>query len=112
MVLQALRRLGVWGVASLASAQLACADPPQAPRSCEAVSAPQAAALADVLFGKAEYQHAGVCYQAAGDMTHANLAYLRAAGPESENTARALKAQRDAAKALLAGVQHAFRSSH
>lgn len=68
--------------------------------------------LADKLFEKGEYGHAGACYQAAGDLVHANLAYLKAVGPESQDTARALKAQRDAAKSLLTTVQHAFRDDH
>jgi hypothetical protein len=45
-------------------------------------------------------------------MTHANLAFLHAVEPASEDTARALKAQRDAAKSLFAAVEHAFRSNH
>ncbi|MDE2137365.1 MAG: hypothetical protein KGJ68_08005 [Gammaproteobacteria bacterium] len=105
--------MGAWGVASCAVAHLAWADPAaRTPLTCEAAGAPQAAALADALFGQADYQHAGVCYQAAGDMAHANLAFLKAAGPQGEDTARALKAQRDAAKSLLAGVQRAFRPNH
>ncbi len=97
----------------MVATQVAIADPaPAAPRACEAASTQEASALADRLFEAGEYQHAGVCYQAAGDMVHANLALLKAAGPEGEDTARALKAQRDAAKALFAKVASAFRSNH
>jgi hypothetical protein len=74
--------------------------------------APEAGTLADKLFEKGEYQHAGACYQAAGDMVHANLAFLKAVGPDSEDTARALKTQRDAAKSLFGKVEDAFRSGH
>jgi len=45
-------------------------------------------------------------------MAHANLAFLEAAGPESENTARDLKAQQAAAKSLFARVGNALRSAH
>ena len=105
--------IGVWGLAAVAAVRLAFADPvTEAPRVCEAASAQQAGILADRLFEKGEYQHAGACYQAAGDLVHANLAFLKAAGPAGEDTARALKAQRDAAKSLFASVQHAFRGNH
>lgn len=90
-------------------AHVAFADPAaETLRVCEAASPHEAAVLADKLFQRAEYQHAGACYQVAGDMAHANLAYLKASGPQSEDTARALKAQGDAAKALFASVGHAF----
>ena len=45
-------------------------------------------------------------------MVHANLAFLKAVGPDSEDTAKALKAQGDAAKSLFTKVERAFRSSH
>jgi hypothetical protein len=102
-----------WVLACAAVAQVAMADPvPQAPPTCEAASPHEASALADRLFEKGEYQRAGACYQAAGDMVHANLSFLQAVGPQSEDTARGLKAQREAAKSLLTSVQHAFHSSH
>jgi hypothetical protein len=107
------RRIRVWGVAGIAAAQLALADPaPQAPLTCEASGAQEAGTLADRLFERGEYQHAGACYQAAGDMAHANLAFLKAAGPEGEDTARALKQQRDRARALFATVGRAVHSGH
>ena len=97
----------------MVAVRVASADPvPAAPRACEAASQQEAATLAERLFEQGEYQRAGVCYQAAGDMVHANLALLKAAGPESEDTARALRAQRDAAKALFARVANSFRSGH
>jgi hypothetical protein len=79
---------------------------------CQVGSSLEAAALADKLLEKGDYQHAGACYQVAGDMAHANLAYLKASGPRSEDTARALKAQGDAAKALFASVGHALHKNH
>lgn len=97
----------------LAGARVARADPaPAVTPACEAVGPQQAASLAEALYRKGEYQRAGRCYQAAGDMAHANLAFLKAAGPQSEDTARALRAQRDTAKALFVNVGKAFRSSH
>jgi hypothetical protein len=106
------RRIRVWGLACVAAAHVAIADPAtETPSACEVSSPREASTLADKLFEKGEYQHAGACYQAAGDMVHANLAFLKAVGPDSEDTARALKAQGDAAKSLFAKVGHAFRSS-
>lgn len=113
LMFELFRKVSVWSVAGLAAAQLALADPaPPALPACEAAGAQEAGVLADKLFGKGEYQHAGVCYQAAGDMVHANLAFLKAVGPQSEDTARALKTQRDTAKSLFDSVGHAFRGSH
>jgi hypothetical protein len=110
---QLFRMVGVWGLVGVAAAHVALADPaPEAQRACQAATSQQAATLADKLFEKGEYQQAGACYQAAGDMAHANLAFLKAVGPGSEDTARALKTQRDAAKSLFASVEHAFRGDH
>lgn len=107
------RGIRAWVLAWAVIAQVAVADPaPQAPSTCGAASPHEASVLADKLFEKGEYQRAGACYQAAGDMVHANLAFLQAVGPQSEDTAQGLKAQREAAKSLLASVQHAFHSSH
>ena len=108
-----LRTVCLAGLAGVALAQVAWADPAaETLRVCEAASPHEAAVLADRLFERAQYQHAGACYQAAGDMAHANLAYLKASGPQGEDTARALKAQGDAAKALFASVGHAFHKDH
>lgn len=107
------RGIRVWGLACIAVAQVAIADPAaMAPGGCEVARPQEARALADKLFEKGEYQRAGACYQTAGDMVHANLAFLKAAGPESEDTARALKVQRDAARSLFATVEHGFRKTH
>jgi hypothetical protein len=103
----------LWVVACLAVARLAVADPAsQSPLSCQAAGPQEARVLADKLFEKGEYQHAGACYRAAGDIEHANLAFLKAVGPEGEDTARALRAQRDAAKSQLADIVHAYRTKH
>jgi hypothetical protein len=114
--IQKLRGIHLLALACIASAQIALADSGDptlaSPRACELSNPSEASSLADRLFEKGEYQHAGVCYQAAGDMVHANLAFLKAAAPQSEDTARALKSQRDAAKALFAKVGNTFHGGH
>lgn len=108
-----LRGIPLWALSCIVAARIAIADPAlAAPPACEIASPQEAAALADSLFETRQYQHAGVCYQAAGDMVHANLAFLKAAAPESEDSARSLRAQRDAAKALFAKVGSSLRSGH
>ena len=110
---QVLLRVFLAGLAGVAVANVTVADPPaDVPRVCEARGQQEAGALADKLFAAAEYQHAGACYQAAGDLPHANLAYLKAAGPRGADTAESLKAQGDAARALFASVGHAFHKNH
>jgi hypothetical protein len=110
---QRFRRFRLWGLAGVAATQIALADiPPEVPPSCEVSGAQEAMALADRLFEKGEYQHAGACYEVAGDMGRANVAFLRAVGPKSEDSARAFRQQRDQAKALFGSVERAFRSDH
>lgn len=87
------------------------ADPVES-RACETKTPAEASALAEKLFDKGEYQRAGECYQVAGDMAHANLAFLKAAGPKSQDTAKDLKAQSDTAKALFASVGQSFKRNH
>lgn len=89
------------------------ADPAQnRPAGCAVADAQQAAALAEVLYEKQQYQRAGECYQVAGDPSHAQQAFLKAVGPNSEAAGRALKDQGDAAKSLFVKVQRGFRSEH
>lgn len=108
-----LRGIHLWGLAWIAAARVALADPAsQAQMICQVASPQEAGIRADELFERGEYQQAGACYQAAGDMVHANLAFLKAAGPRGEDSARTLKAQGDAAKSLFARVGNAFRSNH
>lgn len=105
--------MGVLTLGLLAATRAVMADPtPAQSRTCEVATTQEARSLADRLYEKGEYQRAGECYQAAGDMVHANLAFMQAAGPAGEDTARGLKTQRDAAKALFAGVGQAFKKSH
>jgi hypothetical protein len=103
----------ILGWALLAATRLVLADPAHdESRPCEAASSQGARSLADVLYERGEYQRAGECYQAAGDASRAQLAFLKAVGPNSDATARAFRQQQDAAKSLLTKVQHAFRSDH
>ena len=107
------RIFGLWGVAGVAAAQVALADPAsEALRACQVTTPQEAGILADHFFERGEFQQAGTCYETAGDLVHANLAFLKAAGPRSEDTARALKAQQQTAKNLFSGVGDAFRSHH
>jgi hypothetical protein len=100
-----------WGL--LAAIPLAVADPAHdTSRACEAASTEEAKSLADVLYEKGEYQRAGVCYQAAGDRSRAQTAFLKAVGPNNEANARTFKEQQSDAQALFAKMQQAFRSNH
>lgn len=100
-------------LALLATSRVVSADPAlEESPACAAATAQEAKSLADRLYEQGDYRHAGQCYQAAGDLAHANLAFLKAAGPAGEDTARDLKVQRDAAKALFSGVAQAFRGNH
>jgi hypothetical protein len=103
----------VLGWACLAATRLVLADPAANPASpCESTSPQAAKSLADLLYERGEYQRAGACYQAAGDPSRAQQAFLKAVGPNSEATARAFKEQQDAAKSLATKLQQAFRRDH
>jgi hypothetical protein len=107
------RRVRVCAWACLAATRMVLADPaPDESRHCDAADPPAAKSLADVLYERREYQRAGECYQAAGDPSRAQLAFLKAVAPQSEATARAFREQQDAAKSLLTKVQQAFHSDH
>lgn len=111
-----LHVISVLGLTLLAAARAGIADPAveesRASHTCAAASAPEARSLADRLYEHGEYQRAGDCYQTAGDLPRANLAFLKAAGPTSQATAQGLKQQGQAAKALFAGVARAFKGNH
>jgi hypothetical protein len=101
------------GVFLFTATRVLFADPAQnRPATCAVADPQQAAALAEVLYGKEQYQRAGECYQVAGDLSHAQQAFLKAVGPNSEAAGRALKDQGDAAKSLFVKVQRGFRSGH
>jgi len=111
------RRIGaslmILGLVCLAAIHVARADPAtETARACE-VSAPrEARQLADQLYERGEYQRAGACYDLAGDPLRAQRAYLKAAGPGTEATARRLKEQGNTANAMFSQVERAFRGTH
>jgi hypothetical protein len=97
----------------LVSAPLAHADPAvEAHQRCGVSTQEQARRLGDLLFDQGAYQHAGECYEAAGEYSRADQAFLKAVGPASAATARQLSDQRDQAKALFGKVERAFHSDH
>jgi len=99
----------VWGLACLAATRLVMADSAsERSRPCQVAGPQEAKSLADMLYEKREYQRAGECYEAAGDPSRAQLAFLKAVAPNSEATARRLKEQQGVAKLLEAQVQQAF----
>jgi hypothetical protein len=101
------------GVFLLTATRVLFADPLQGrAANCEVTGTQQAESLANTLYEKQQYQHAGECYQAAGDLSRAQQAFLKAVGPNSEAAGHALKDQGDAAKALFAKVQRGFHSQH
>ena len=88
-------------------------DPPLGGASgCAAATAEQAKSLADQLYRQGQYQHAGECYQAAGDLADANEAFVKAVRPNSNAAAEDLKRQSQAAKTFFTSVQQALRSNH
>ena len=104
--------LGILTVACLAATRLVLADPAPEVSPCGVASRQEAKSLADKLYERQEYQRAGECYEAAGEPSRAQLAYLKAVRPNSEAVARGLKEQRDAAKALALRVAQPFRHDH
>lgn len=115
--LQRARRLclstRIVALAALLAARLVLADSaPASSGSCLLATPRDAESLADMLFEQREYQRAGECYETAGNSSRAQLAYLRALGPNSETAARGLKEERDAAKALVTRVALAFHRDH
>ena len=81
-------------------------------RGCAAATSEQAKWLADQLYRQGQYQRAGDCYQAAGDLADANEAFVKAVQAKSDATTKDLQRQGQIAKTLFAGVQQAFRSNH
>lgn len=111
------RRIGVGllilGLGGLAATDVARADPAaEAVRACEVSEPREARQLADQLYERGQYRRAAACYDLAGDPLRAQRAYLRAAGPSSEATARRVKEQGNSASAMFSQVQHAFRGPH
>jgi len=95
----------------VAATTLSLADPViDKLQDCGASSPQEARSLGDLLLDQGAYQHAGRCYEAAGDYDLANRAYLKAVEPTSKAAARELGRQRDQTKALYRNLQQAFRT--
>jgi len=110
---RALVGLRLLGLAWLGASHLALADPAAGSmHACEATAPQEAKVLADALYEKGDFQRAGECYDAAGDSLRAQRAFLKAVGPSGEEAARGLREDREAAKALFAQAQRAFRNNH
>jgi len=106
-------RMLVLVLACFSAIRVVFADPTSGPsRRCEAANRQEAKELAEKFYEEREYQRAGECYDAGADPSHAQLAFLKAAGPNAEDTARELKKQRDAGKGLFSQVQQVFRRGY
>ena len=79
---------------------------------CEASTPQEARALGDLFYQQGAYQHAGACYEAAGEHDLANRAYLKAVGPAAEASAKQLADNRNVVKAQFQQMRKAFHSSH
>ena len=103
----------ILALVGLAATHIALADPAsEAAHACEVSGPREARQLADQLYERGEYQRAGECYDLAGDPLRAQRAYLKAAGPSTEASARRLKEQGNTASAIFGQVQQAFRGTH
>ena len=102
------------GVLAVAIAPVGRAEQPtpENARSCIAGTSEQAKRLADRLYRQAQYERAGDCYQAAGDLADANEAFVKAVEANSGAIAKDLKHQGQIAKTLFSGVRRAFQSNH
>jgi hypothetical protein len=101
------------GILAVAIAPVGRTEPtPGDAAGCATATPEQAKWLADQFYRQAQYQRAGDCYRAAGDLADANEAFVKAVPASSDATAKDIKRQGQIAKTLFAGVQHAFRSNH
>ena len=108
-----LAGIATLGILALAVAPVGRTEPaPGDAPDCAAATPQQAKWLADQLYRQGQYQRAGDCYQAAGDLTHANEAFFKAVPANGNATAKDLKRQGQNAKTLFTSVQQAFRSNH
>ena len=110
------RRLATFvtlGILAVAIAPVGRTEPiPGDATGCAAATPEQAKWLADHLYRQREYQRAGDCYEAAGDLADANEAFVKAVQAKSDATAKDLQRQGHIAKMLFTGVQRAVRSNH
>lgn len=86
----------------LSGSSLVLADPArEGDEHCAVSSQGEARLLADLLYQQGAYQRAGECYQTAGDSERANLAFTKAVGPASAQTAQRASGQAEKAKAVV-----------
>ena len=108
-----LARIVILGSLAVAIAPVGRTDPTLgATPSCAAATPEQAKSLADQLYRQGQYQRAGECYQASGDLAEANEAFIKAVPANGDATAKDLQRQAQTAKTLFTGVGQAFRSNH
>jgi tetratricopeptide (TPR) repeat protein len=108
---RSLANIVALGFLTVAVASVGRAEPaPGNIPSCAAATPEQAKWLADELYRQGQYQRAGDCYQAAGDLSDANEAFVKAIRAKSETAAKDFHRQSDIAKTLFTGVGQAFRS--
>lgn len=100
------------GILAVAIAPVGRTEPTGDASGCAAATPQQAKWLAHQLSLQGQYQRAGACYQAAGDLADANEAFVKAVPANSDATAKDLQRQGQIAKTLFTGVQQAFRSNH
>ena len=101
------------GILAIAIAPVGRTEPTLGDASgCAAATPQQAKWLAHQLSLQGQYQRAGACYQAAGDLADANEAFVKAVQAKSDATAKDLQRQGHIAKMLFTGVQRAVRSNH
>jgi hypothetical protein len=101
------------GILAVAIAPVGRSEPtPGDAPGCAVATPEQAKWLADQLYRQGQYQRAGDCYQAAGDLTDANEAFVRAVPANGDATMRDVKRQGQIAKTLFTSLQQAFRSNH
>jgi hypothetical protein len=101
------------GILAVAIAPVGRTEPtPADAPGCGAATPEQAKWLADQLYRQGQYERAGDCYQAAGDLADANVAFVKAVQAKSDATGKDLQRQGQIAKTLITGVQQAFQTHH
>jgi len=105
------------GPAVLQGIRAAAADTPApsaaagaVPSECRGMNAKRAHERADLAFQQARYQEAGRCYVIAGDMSRANLAFVKATAAEAPAIKRQLTANANQVKQQFRQFREAFTS--
>jgi len=80
------------------------------PSECRGMNAKRAHERADLAFQQARYHEAGQCYVIAGDMSRANLAFVKATAAEAPAIKRQLTANANQVKDQFRQFREAFTS--